>query len=420
MSFVNIISALGNNNSVYPLIVRDCGIENFAKCIMTYKQNAKESKFIARQATRERIIDEYGTSAVWLGGIPLMKFISDKIIDSKGLCSKVDIRLFNETKNQGLNLNIKKFTSVASSAVSDLVKIEKNKNLYKNLQVGKFFLSTAIPIAVMGFLLPKFNFSFTKKKMEKLKKENNNQISFKTKKIDEFLKASKNDSKINFCGVDKFLNLSDVNCMMILDGGLTAGRIKTSRNKKEKCEMAFKMAAMFYLNYFAPKKIDKFLNNLTKKIFGLNTSLDVKTLSDKNFLNEIKSNLLKLPEGFDEKSVLDFIDNNPNSSFVEQIKKMKLVSFLENNIRDPRKYVEVEKINSYRKAIDEFSADALNYGSIEKYAKKAFRAKSFNVIANVIISSFLLAVVLPKLQFLFRKITTGSNLDPGIVDNDKK
>ena len=72
MTLVNIISALGNNNSIYPLLIRDCGIENTAKCTMTYLQNAKKSKLIAKEATRERIIEEYGTSAIWLGGIPLL------------------------------------------------------------------------------------------------------------------------------------------------------------------------------------------------------------------------------------------------------------------------------------------------------------------------------------------------------------
>ena len=108
MSLINIISALGNNNSIYPLIVRDCGIENLAKCYMTYKQNAKESKIIAREATRERIVDEYGTSAVWLGGIPLMQLVSDKFIESRGLSSKVDMKLFKETSSQGIDINIQK------------------------------------------------------------------------------------------------------------------------------------------------------------------------------------------------------------------------------------------------------------------------------------------------------------------------
>ena len=64
MTIASIISAIGNNNSVYPLIVRDCGIEVPAKILMTYNQNKKESKNIAYLAARERFLDEYSTSAV--------------------------------------------------------------------------------------------------------------------------------------------------------------------------------------------------------------------------------------------------------------------------------------------------------------------------------------------------------------------
>ena len=59
MSLINIISAIGNNSSVYPLIVRDCGIEIPTKLYLTYKQNEKESKKTAKNALRERAIDEY-------------------------------------------------------------------------------------------------------------------------------------------------------------------------------------------------------------------------------------------------------------------------------------------------------------------------------------------------------------------------
>ena len=42
------------------------------KSIAALKEVLKTDKKIAREALRERAIEEYGTSAVWLGGIPLM------------------------------------------------------------------------------------------------------------------------------------------------------------------------------------------------------------------------------------------------------------------------------------------------------------------------------------------------------------
>jgi hypothetical protein len=81
MTLVNIISAIGNNSSIYPLLVRDCGIEIPSKVAMTYSQNLKDSKQMAKNAVRERLIDEYGTSAIWLGGIPLMDYLCNKGIE---------------------------------------------------------------------------------------------------------------------------------------------------------------------------------------------------------------------------------------------------------------------------------------------------------------------------------------------------
>ena len=47
--------------------------------------------------------------------------------------------------------------------------------------------------------------------------------------------------------------------------------------------------------------------------------------------------------------------------------------------------------------------------------KKLFVAKSANILANVALSSFLLAVALPKLTFVLRKKVTGSDAEPGLM-----
>lgn len=394
MSFINIVSALGNNNSIYPLIVRDCGLENTAKVYLTYKQNAQDSKFIAKQATRERIIDEYGTSAIWLFGIPFVEKIYDKIIERKKFYPQTSAQLFKETQAQGINLNIEKFKNLAPDAVKDLIKIRDNKNVYQLLLSKKFLAATVIPITLMGFVLPKLNFLYTKKKIQQADSNKNEKVSFK--------------------GLEKLSELSTLQKMMILDGGLTVGRVQTARNREEKLEMAFKMGGMLYLNFFAPKKIEKGLNFLTRKLFKINTELDPKVLSDKNFIEAIKNNTLVLPEKETEKCIIDFIDNNPKAIFTQIARNSKLLSFLTDKIRDPRKYVDTEKLTQLKVAIEEFSKEAINSNNIETFAKRALRAKCFNIFANIGISSALLAIALPKAQFLFRKMLTGSNLEPGI------
>ena len=53
--------------------------------------------------------------------------------------------------------------------------------------------------------------------------------------------------------------------------------------------------------------------------------------------------------------------------------------------------------------------------NINKFAKKALAVKSGNIIANVALSSILLAIGLPKLTFFLRKKVTGSDAEPGLV-----
>ena len=109
MAITNIISAIGNTSSVYPLILRDCGVEIPSKVYLTYKEN-EEDKDVAFLATRERILDEYATSAVWLGGIPLVeKFIDKFIIKKNGFNPNVNLKLFKESDFQGIDFNIKTF-----------------------------------------------------------------------------------------------------------------------------------------------------------------------------------------------------------------------------------------------------------------------------------------------------------------------
>ena len=92
---------------------------------------------------------------------------------------------------------------------------------------------------------------------------------------------------------------------------------------------------------------------------------------------------------------------------------------LENGIRDPREYVDLKKLGSFRNDIELFSQKLLKSENIDLFIKKAKFAKSANILTNVALSSFLLAYVLPKAQFAFRKLVTGSDLEPGLAPAEK-
>ena len=324
MSLVNIISAIGNNKSVYPLILRDCGIEVPSKIVLTYNQNLKESKDMANNAARERFIDEYGTSAVWLGGIPLMDKICDMGIKKAGYNPNISVELLDNKQGQSLEQNINKFRKTAPEAVKDLEKVLKNKSIYKKLLAGKFVLATSIPALIMGFVLPKMNFALTEKIRAKQNKKQNPQ------------------GEISFKGL---YNMSTVNKMAVTDGGLTVGRVSTARNKYERWEMAFKMGMMMLLNFVAPIWIASGLDKLSGKLFNTNVNLDPKLLNNKSFLNSIKNNSFETPQG----DVIEFLDKKTESQFSKLCEEYKGVKYLKNRVRDPRTFIDKEKISQFEK-----------------------------------------------------------------------
>ena len=449
MNVTSIISAIGNNSSVYPLIVRDCGIEVPTKIYMTYNQNKGESKDIAYLAARERFLDEYSTSAVWLGGIPLIGKLCDYVIKKKGLNPNVNLKLFKEEKYQGINYNIEKFKNLAPDAVKDLIKAKENKKLYEKFLAGKFIASTSIPILFMGFILPKLVFASSAKKIEKMRGEAarnvegrkfggqevkpDNEISLSEIPQEQQTDNSYSSSPLFFYSyissippalrlsftsnwLSKTANFSVQDKMAVTDGGYAVGRVTTARNKNESIDLGFKMTGMMFLNFVAPKLIEKVLNRLT------GVTLDPVMLADKDFIEQIKNDALKLPKSGAEKDLFEFIDNpaNKTSVFVQYANKFGKLKMLDNGIRDPREYVDTKKLAQFIEDIEKFAQKLKNSKDVKKFVRNAKISKTVNILTNVGLSSFLLAYVLPKCQFAFRTRITGSDLEPGLAPPEKE
>lgn len=412
MIVTNIISAIGNNSSIYPLLVRDCCIEAPSKILIARKENLKESKEIANDATREKIIDEYATSGIWLGGIPMVEYFSDKFISKKGYNPIVNLNLFKVEKNkaayQGIEYNINKFKNIQAKdvqdAVQDLIKVKNNKGSFEKLLTKKFCAATIIPTIIMGFVLPKLNFALTKKIREKKAPQ-----------------KAESKKEISFTGsfTSQIANLRTVDKMAISDGGLTVGRVTTSRNKDEAWANAFRMIGSMILNFVTPIYIAKGLDKLANELFNINVNLDPKILADNEFINTIKNSKVELPKSNTEKDLIDFIDNKPQSLFSRFAQKTGKVSYLKSGYRDPRKFVDIKDLGKFRNEFENFIAKAKQSKNIENFARKAKFVKSANILANVGISSFLLAGVLPAATYKFIKLTTGSYSDPGLVQNKK-
>ena len=430
MTITNIISAIGNNSSIYPLLVRDCCIEAPSKILIARRENSKESQIKANDATREKIIDEYATSAIWLGGIPAVEKLADKYISKKGYNPNVNIKLFGEGKKegsslvQGIEYNIKKFSQYSNKdvqdAVADLIKVRDNKAVYEKFLTKKFAAATIIPTLIMGFVLPKLNFALTRK----VKENRNTQLplnvptksftSLNRTRFSDFYEKQNKD--IVFTGglTSTIASLRTVDKMAISDGGLTVGRVSTSRNKEEGYANAFRMIGSMILNFVTPVYIAKGLDKLANKLFKINVNLDPLILDNEEFISAIKENKIELPKSNSPKDLMDFIDSKPNSLFSKFAQKMKKVSYLKSGIRDPRKFVDINDLSDFKTEFESFIDSARASKNIEKFAKRAKYVKCANILANVGISSFLLAGVLPAATYKFIKLTTGSYSDPGL------
>ena len=315
--------------------------------------------------------------------------------------------LLKEDSKQGLKYNIERFKQLAPNEVKDMEKVLKNKSTYQKLLAGKFVLSTAIPVALMGYFLPKANFALT----DKIKKRQE-AIKPLYKEFKELEPVEDGKTAPSFKGIAATLaNMPTVHKMALTDGGLTVGRVGTARNKYEAMENGFKMSMMMFLNFVAPIWIAKGLDSLSNKIFKTNVNLDPNLLNDKEFLANIKDNKLELPK----EDVIEFLDKNPDTKFAKLAEKYCGVKYLKNRVRDPRAFVDEKKIKAFQKELEKFAKQASESGDINKFAKKALVAKSANILANVGISSVLLAVALPKLTFVLRKKVTGSDAEPGLM-----
>ncbi len=78
--------------------------------------------------------------------------------------------------------------------------------------------------------------------------------------------------------------------MAISDGGLTVGRVSTSRNKEEAYMNAFPYDRFNHSKLCYPVYIAKVWTKLQNKLFGVNVNLDPLILGNEKLIDAIKRN----------------------------------------------------------------------------------------------------------------------------------
>ena len=223
VNVAKIYSTLGNPNSLIPLAIKDTA----STTGMTVG-----SFITGKEEGHDRFIDEVGTEAIWLGGIPFFKWLFDKtVFKAMNFDAKFDAR---NLKNNAVLEKIKEYAPT-EDIKKEIEKIAKNDKTFKRTAAAKFFVSTAMTVASY-IALTKFKQKYTEKKIRtNLIAEYEAQKQAELKKKEQ---ESKNidQSATTFKGLGsavESLAFSPVKNMWVLDGAITAERLADSRSKQE-------------------------------------------------------------------------------------------------------------------------------------------------------------------------------------------
>ena len=231
-----IYSKLGSNASLLPLFVKD--ISNSTGLTIGSYITGKDVE------GKDRFIDEFGTQAIWLGGIPFFKKLTDlTLYKLLGVDPKFDVR--NLKNKEILEKAIEK--APTEEIKQSIIKASKNPKYTKNLALAKFGFSTFAAIfTYAGLTKFRQNYRLQEAK-EKLKEKSKAKIknfhNFYTQKVPKaFSPVHKNKKDISFNGSIQDFMFNPVQNLMILDGSITAERLASSQSKQEFINYSIKPA----------------------------------------------------------------------------------------------------------------------------------------------------------------------------------
>lgn len=407
-----IYSTLGNNNSLVPLAIKDIA-NSLGLTTGSYVTGDKlEGK--------DRFIDEFGTQAIWLFGIPAYKKLLDiTLYKLLKIDPKFDARNLSPKRAKLLEKSIQ----YADASIKNSIKsASQNPKFTKNLTIGKFAVSTLLTIASYT-ALTKFRHKQTKKNAEKeiLAEMQKDKTDFSYTKPEQKTAFKGVQNSPSFTGGMQEFMFNPVKNLMILDGAITAERLAESRNKQEFIGYTIKEGTFWAFMYFASKPIQKFLEksveNNNKKPASID--LDARVIESeelgKAFKNgELSASVKKVLSLNTQEELLDFVHNNPQDFTVKMAKMSEVLPTLKNATQvdniDYRKFIDLEefkgvaeKLNKLQGKFEAFKATDAGDKTLEAFLKNVKKLKRQAVLKNLGICIGVLGVITPAIMVALRK-----------------
>lgn len=464
------ISALDTPKSLLPFFVKD-GFDNTGRTIMAAKQGGKHE-------ARERFIEETGTSMFWIGGIPAVRWIANKVTKAKGnidtdihfkrinsdgiqnyFADKINISgksKFSKKDLEGIILKSEKLDKIKQTLSQNKYIPNGSKGNYKIYHVGISAAAVLINLFMLTYALPKFNQFLSKNIISKEEKNKINAV--KPEKNPEQIiktnsKSQNNNNKVSFGSLKAFFDVKNLfnftqmaessqlnvtSSMLLLDYGISGSRVTfIPRNNDERIEYAVKEAGIILFFYYAADWIKKGFEAIANKAFKTPIDLDYKIINDKEFSNKLKNtnnNLFAFTQQEDELSIIKFIDKELSKAGKQSNKNLVFDNFtlnmaqksgildieydsqLQQWIRHSKKYIETEKLVELNKHLKNFYEKAIhkNGKGIDEIISLTKKVKAFSVVGNIAVCCVSLSFILPKIQYIIRKHRTKTNEAPGI------
>lgn len=406
------ISKLGNPDSLVPILVKDSIISG-SLTLKSYKEGGSiEGK--------DRLIDEFGTEAVWLSGIPAFKKLADlTAYKAAKLNPAVDVRILADKEYakwalqnaQGFMSNNKK-QSVKDALIDSL---KDGGEFAKKLYTGKIIAATSLALGAF-FLMTKLKQNITKTcVMKGLNAQQTAHFSGKN--------PNNTTSAPAFKGIGQKLSnavmFNPVHNLKVIDTGIAAERLGCSRNKTELGEHAIKEGGFFFFIYWFGNYAEAIVKKFSNKFFNKPIDLKIDLLTDIDFKKSLESgqiekDLKMLPEKSESlTSKLNFLINNPDNIFVKAAKKSGIVKTVKNeagkNVIDTSAFIDIKELEILENDLKNINNKFKTSGeTITKFLAKTKGLKAFSILTNIVLSCLFLGYGVPKMIYAYRKHKTGS------------
>lgn len=407
-----VYSKLGDNSSLVPLAIKDiansCGLT--AASYMS-GDNAEG---------KDRFIDEFGTQAIWLWGIPVYKKLLDIVLFKQAkLDPEVDARIL---KNKDI-LQAAKEMAPTESIKNSLKAVAENQSKFKALTVAKFAASTILTAGTyLG--LTKFRHNYTESKIkkdyfEKMKKQqmngyNTENIPFSSA-FSHVNKQNKNSKNVAFTGGVQDFIFDPVKNLMLVDGAITGERLTHAKNPQDFLGYVIKEGFFWAFMYFAGPTLSKALEKFADQK-GKSIDLDSRVIFGKDLekaFNGKDSGIM--PKQIQEfkkaaKSDLELykfaVKPENKNLIIKMAKDSGIITLADGSeLVDTRKYIDLKELRGIcDKAEKLFTQYKKSEQPLDEFLKSVRSLKKASILKNIGACIGALGIIAPAIMLGLRKL----------------